>query len=106
MNIDTFQMKQRRILQFREDLCKHQPANSDLKPLHAFGMMLIPKTNPIKMKSEFMICRLQLKRGLFWYRHYPKLHEMVKYRSSRAEILTNLRGNSTCVFFIRKNVEK
>ena len=46
--------------------------------------------------------RLQLKRGLFWYRHYPKLHEMVKYRSSRAENLTNLREISMPVFFNSK----
>ena len=51
--------------------------------------------------------RLQLKRGLLWYRHYPKLHEMVKYRSSRAENLTNLHEISMRVSFsIQKHVEK
>ena len=43
----------------------------------------------------YVHCRLQLKRGLFWYRLYPKLDQMVKYGSSRA-----LRCAS---FLIRKN---
>ena len=46
--------------------------------------------------------RLQLKRGLFWYRHYPKLHQIVKYRSSRAEFWTNLRQISMRVFVTAK----
>ena len=44
-------------------------------------------------------CRLHLKRGFFWYRHYPKLHQMVEYRSSRALVWTNLRQISMRVFF-------
>ena len=36
-------------------------------------------------------CSLQLKRGLFWYGHHPKMHEMVSDRSSRAESWTDLR---------------
>ena len=47
----------------------------------------------------YFLRRLHLKRGLFWYRHYPKLHQMVKYRSSRALVWTNLRQISLRVFF-------
>ena len=52
------------------------------------------------------VCRLQLKRGLFWYRNYPKLHEMVKYRSSRALDWTNRSGISRRVFFNSKKCWK
>ena len=50
--------------------------------------------------------RLQLKRGLFWYRHHPKMHEMVSDRSSRAENLTDLRKISMRVFFNSKKCGK
>ena len=50
--------------------------------------------------------RLQLKRGLFWYRNYQKLHEMVKYRSSRALVWTNRSGISRRVFFNSKKCWK
>ena len=43
--------------------------------------------------------RLQLKRGLFWYRHHPKMHDMVSNRSSRADFLANHREISMRVFF-------
>ena len=43
--------------------------------------------------------RLQVKPRLFWYRHHPKMHEMVSDRSSRAENLTDLRKISMRVFF-------
>ena len=43
--------------------------------------------------------RLQLKRGLFWYGHHPKMHEMVSDRSSRAENWTDLLKFSMRVFF-------
>ena len=49
---------------------------------------------------------LQDRPRLFWYRHYQKLHEIVKYRSSRAENLTNLREISMRVFFNSKKCEK
>ena len=52
------------------------------------------------------IYRLQLKRGLFWYRHHPKMHEMVSDRSSGAKNCTDLRKMSMRVFFDSKNVEK
>ena len=45
------------------------------------------------------ICRLQLKRGLFWYRHHLKMHEMVSDRSSQAENLSDLRKISMHIFF-------
>ena len=47
----------------------------------------------------FSIYRLQLKRGLFWYRHYPKLHQMVKYGSSRALVRTIRRQITLRVYF-------
>ena len=50
--------------------------------------------------------RLQLKRGLFWYRHYLKLHQMVKYRNSGADFWTNLPQISSCVFFNSKPLGK
>ena len=46
--------------------------------------------------------QLQLKRGLFWYRHYPKLHQMVKYGSSRALVWTIRRQITLRVFFNSK----
>ena len=51
-------------------------------------------------------CRLQLKRGLFWYRHHPNMHEMVSVRSSRAETWTDLRKISMRVFFNSKKCGK
>ena len=66
-----------------------------------FRNMLIP-LNMIWYTSY----RLQLKRGLFWYRHYPKLHQMVKHRSSRALVWTNLRQISLRVFLFWKNEGK
>ena len=46
------------------------------------------------------IQRFQLKRGLFWYRHRPKMHEMVLDRSSRADFLTKVRKNSMRICFV------
>ena len=43
--------------------------------------------------------RLQLKRGLFWYRHHPNMLEMVSDRSSRADNWTDLRKMSMRIFF-------
>ena len=62
------------------------------------------KTNLIF--AGHLICRLQLKRGLFWYRHYPKLHQMVKYGSSRALIQSFVAKLRCASFSIRKNEEK
>ena len=56
--------------------------------------------------SWYTFYRLQLKRGLFWYRHHPKMHEMVSDRSSRAENLTDFPKFQCASFLIRKNVEK
>ena len=50
--------------------------------------------------------RLQLKRGLFWYRHHPKLHQMVKYGSSRALVRTIRRQITLRVFFTLKQLRK
>ena len=52
------------------------------------------------------VCRLQLKRGLLWYRHFPKLQEMVKYGSSRALVWTNLRQFALRVLFTSKKLGK
>ena len=51
---------------------------------------------------NIQLYRLQLKRGLFWYRHHPKMYEMVSDRSSRADNLTKLRKVSMRVFFNSK----
>ena len=45
------------------------------------------------------ICRLQLKQGLFWYGHHPKILEMVSDRSSGAETWKDLRKISMRVLF-------
>merc|ERR1711966_396887 len=50
--------------------------------------------------------RLQLKRGLFWYRHYPKLHQMVKYGSSQVLVWTIRRQITLRVFFNSKKSGK
>jgi hypothetical protein len=67
---------------------------------YIFGMFLV------YFGYIFGQCRLQLKRGLFWYWHHPKMNEMVSDRSSRAENLTDRRKISMRVFFYSKNVEK
>ena len=51
-------------------------------------------------------CRLQLKPGLFWYRHDPQMHEMVSDGSSLAEIWTTFRKKSMRVFFCSKHISK
>ena len=56
--------------------------------------------------NAIQLYRLQVKRGLFWYRHHPKLQELVSDRSSRAEKWTDLRKMSMRVFFDSKNMEK
>ena len=50
--------------------------------------------------------RLQLKRGLFWYRHHTKIPEMVSDRCSRAEHLTIFCEMSMHVFFNSKKCGK
>ena len=47
-------------------------------------------------------CRLQLKRGLFWYGYYPNMHEMVSDWSPQAEIWTTFK---LAFLFDSKNVE-
>ena len=58
----------------------------------------------VHFENNHEILRLQLKRGLFWYRHYPKWYQMVKYRSSRALVWTSLRQISLRVFFTLKKL--
>ena len=66
----------------------------------------------VSISSRYITClqckkgRLQLKRGLFRYRNYQKTHDIVKYRSSWADILANLREISMRVFFNAKTSEK
>ena len=50
--------------------------------------------------------RLQLRRGLFWYRNYQNLHQMVKYRSWQALVWTNLRQISLRIFFNSRKLGK
>ena len=50
--------------------------------------------------------RLQLERGLFWYRRYPKIHEIVSDWSSRVDFLTSFREMSMRVFFNSKKCGK
>ena len=45
------------------------------------------------------IDRLQLKRGLFWHRHHPKMHEMVSDRSSRANFDRSSQNFNACLFY-------
>ena len=79
-----------------------------------FWIMSVPEQPPLKLKSEHCSrqwqqhakSRLQLKPRLFWYRHHPKMHEMVSDRSSRADNLTNLRKISMRVFFNPKKCRK
>ena len=54
----------------------------------------------------YILSRLQLKRGLLWYRHYPKLHQMVKYGSSRALVRTIRRQITLRVFVNLKKIGK
>ena len=63
----------------------------------------MPPNRPL---YKYPICRLQLKRRLFWYRHHPKMHEMGSDRSSRAENWTDLPKNSMRVFFDSKKCGK
>jgi len=59
-----------------------------------------------KCKQIYTNIRLQLNLELFWYRNYQKMHEMVKYRSSRALVWTNRSGISRRVFFNSKKCWK
>ena len=67
-----------------ESLCRWsnvQPVNSDQEPFR----------------------RLRLKRELFWYRHHPKMQEIVSDRSSRPENRTDLRKVSMrALLLVRK----
>ena len=40
--------------------------------------------------ATYTLYRLQVKPRLFWYRHHPKMHEMVSDASSQAENWTDL----------------
>ena len=57
-------------------------------------------------RMQMRLIRFQLKRGLFLYRHHPKMHEMVSDRSLGAANWTGLRKMSMRIFLIRNNVEK
>ena len=49
-------------------------------------------------KIEKTIGRLQLQRGLFWYRHHPQMHEMDSDRNSQADHWTDIRKVSMRAF--------
>ena len=74
------------------------PQKSDLLHDALCCMMLYRALQHIMVAK----CRLQHKRVLFWYRHHPKMHEMVSDRISRAENWTDLRKISRRVFFDSK----
>ena len=48
-------------------------------------------------------CRLQVKGGLFWYGHYPNMHEMVSDGTSWVDLHTDLREISVCGFLEAKD---
>ena len=77
--------------------CRYQN-NPRLSWSLSFGILIYIKIH--------WLFRLQLKCGLLWYRHHPKMHEMVSDRSSRAENWTDLRKISMRVSFNSNNVEK
>ena len=56
--------------------------------------------------QEYLLFRLQLKRGLFWYEHHRKMHEMVSDRSSRAEISTDFRNKKQFASFVIRKMWK
>ena len=62
--------------------------------------------NDMMVLTKVLKYRLQLKRGLFWYRHYPKLHQMVKYGSSRALVWTIRRQITLRIFFTSRKINK
>ena len=56
--------------------------------------------------DETYTYRLQPKPGLLWYRHHPKIHEMVSDGSSRAENWTDPRHISMRIFVDSKMQEQ
>ena len=63
---------------------------------------MLATTTQVMLELEYVRFRLQLKRGLFWYRYHQKNDEMVSVRSSRAENWTNVRKIRMRIFLIRK----
>ena len=60
---------------------------------------ILPLVGPSHQYKHIISCRLQVKPRLFWYRHHPKMHEMVSDRSSRAENLTDASQNFNARLF-------
>ena len=59
-----------------------------------------PRKRGTTYKSRETKNRLELKRGLFWYRHHPKIHDTGSDGSLRAEDWTTLRKSSMRVFCV------
>ena len=80
-------------------------------PLDNYGSSIVqnPKAHACESGNscqKLQTYRLQLKRVLLWYRFYPKLHQMVTYRSSGTDFWTNLRQISLRVFFTSNKLGK
>ena len=71
-----------------------------------FHCAFVMTTSSAQVEVCYRTISLQLKRGLFWYRHYPKMHEMVSDRSSRADFWLIFVKFKCGSFLIRINVEK
>ena len=74
--------------------------------LHLYFFGMVTAQGSTWPKAIYTYIRLQLKRGLFWYRHYPKFHQMVKYASSRALVWTICRQITLRVFFTSNKWKK
>ena len=72
------------IASFRSNMCQHV-CKTNWK--HSFELICSRKNYmfALTVDRQMQHYRLQLTRGLFWYRHHPKIHEMVSDRSSQAE---------------------
>ena len=51
----------------------------------------------------YKFTNFNLSGGVFWYRHHPKMDEMVSDRDSRADVLTIFHEISMRVVFNSKN---
>ena len=62
--------------------------------------LVVPST---QHNRTLPIRRFQLKRGLLWYKHSPKIHEMLSDGSSRADLRKGLPEISMRVFLNSEN---
>ena len=110
----------RRALKFCEDLSNFQPVNSDLRPFREFldrpffgqyqnnprlswSLILnMPKIVGYIIYPKF---RLQLKRGLFWYGHHPKITKWSQIGVHGLKI-GQIFATNKCAFFGSKKKKK